>query len=105
MAENDNNICEQTSRPCPFDPIKMGEFFQLARDIKSDVKDIKDEQKNNSEKLNKIPVIEEKVTKLEQHETIRNGRIGKLEKFRYYIIAGFMVTLFIMEWAFKLFSQ
>lgn len=95
-GSNDNN--EQSKYH--FDPIKMGKLFQMVETMHEDVHDIKVEQLAQGKIIAPIP---KSVNDLNTKVGIQNGRVSKLEKFRYLILGAFGLLLFGLKYWDKLF--
>lgn len=63
----------QTPQNCPFDQQKMGEMFGMVKDTREDVREIKGELKK------------------------QNGRVRKLENWRWYLVGAFAAILIILK--------
>jgi hypothetical protein len=65
--------CQTSERDCPFDAVKWGQMIEKLDNIHADV-------------------LETKV-KVEK----QNGRVRKLENWRWYLLGAFAATLFILK--------
>jgi len=62
-----------TPQNCPFDQQKMGKMFQMVKDTREDVREIKLDVKS------------------------QNGRVSNLENWRWYLVGMFGATLFFLK--------
>jgi hypothetical protein len=95
MGENDREMCPTPERPCHFNEVEWGKLLAGMSGLRDSVTDLKVTVRQQGAETKKE--ITTQITSVWTRLDKQNGRIGKLENWRWYILGAFGAALLFLK--------
>ena len=95
MGENDREVCPTPERPCHFNEVEWGKLLAGMSGVKESLIEVKVALREQKDEIKKE--IVQQVGTLTIQVGKQNGRIDKLENWRWYILGAVGAALLFLK--------